>query len=70
MPGSRYFDTDGSGSVDRDELNKLMKRVGKKLSDKQLSLIIKNLDDDGDGIIGKVPSNLQYTIVVSNLMIC
>ena len=47
-----------------------MKRVGKKLSDKQLSLIIKNLDDDGDGIIGKVPSNLQYTIVVSNLMIC
>lgn len=45
------FDTDGSGSIDRRELKKLMKKLGQALSDKELEAMMDEVDTDGDGEI-------------------
>ena len=45
------FDTDGSGSIDRKELKKLMKKLGQALSDGELEAMMDEVDTDGDGEI-------------------
>merc|ERR1711907_467785 len=45
------FDTDGSGSIDVEELGNIMRSLGEDLSKKQLRVLIKEIDTDGNGTI-------------------
>ena len=41
------FDTDGGGELDREELQSIMKRLGRKPSDEELSWVLQGRGDDG-----------------------
>ena len=43
------LDEDGGGTLDRDEIKQLAKRLGKKISEKQLSEAMLEMDADGSG---------------------
>jgi Ca2+-binding EF-hand superfamily protein len=45
------FDTDGSGSIDRKELKRLMKKLGQALSEAELDAMMEEVDSNGDGEI-------------------
>jgi uncharacterized protein YneF (UPF0154 family) len=45
------FDTDGSGSIDRKELKRLMKKLGQALSEGELDAMMDEVDTNGDGEI-------------------
>ena len=45
------FDADGSGEIDKHELQALSKRLGAPLSDEELDTALKDLDLNGDGVI-------------------
>jgi calmodulin len=45
------FDSDGSGSIDRKELKRLMKKLGQKLSDEEVDAMMDEVDTNGDGEI-------------------
>lgn len=45
------FDSDGSGSISRSELKKLMKNLGQTLSDAELDAMMDEVDTDGNGEI-------------------
>merc|ERR1711998_358346 len=45
------FDTDGSGSIDVEELGGIMRSLGEDLSRKQLKALIKEIDTDENGTI-------------------
>ena len=45
------FDTDGSGSIDRKELKRLMKKLGQALTEAELDAMMDEVDSDGDGVI-------------------
>lgn len=45
------FDSDGSGSIDRSELKRLMKKLGQALSDSELEAMMDEVDTNGDGEI-------------------
>jgi calmodulin len=45
------FDTDGSGSIDRKELKRLMKKLGQALSEAELDAMMSEVDENGDGEI-------------------
>lgn len=45
------FDTDGSGSIDRKELKRLMKKLGQALSEAELDAMMDEVDTNGDGEI-------------------
>merc|ERR1711988_783299 len=45
------FDEDGSGSIDVDELGKIMQSMGLDLDDHELHLIFSQMDTDGGGEI-------------------
>ena len=45
------FDSDGSGSIDRRELKRLMKKLGQALSDAELDAMMAEVDTNGDGEI-------------------
>jgi len=47
----KKFDTDNSGSIDKDELGNLCKLLGKPLDDKQLEEALNDLDVNKDGVI-------------------
>jgi hypothetical protein len=54
------FDTDGSGSIDRKELKRLMKMLGQALSKAELDAMIDEVDTNGDGEI----SFAEFTAMV------
>lgn len=45
------FDTDGSGTIDKDELRALFQSLGKHPTEEQLDAMIAKADVDGDGFI-------------------
>jgi Ca2+-binding EF-hand superfamily protein len=45
------FDTDGSGSIDRKELKRLMKKLGQALTEAELDAMMEEVDSNGDGEI-------------------
>jgi Ca2+-binding EF-hand superfamily protein len=45
------FDTDGSGSIDRKELKRLMKKLGQALTEGELDAMMDEVDANGDGEI-------------------
>jgi calmodulin len=47
----RVFDTDNSGSIDKKELKRLMKKLGQALSEAELDAMMDEVDTNGDGQI-------------------
>jgi len=47
----KLFDLDGDGSISRDELRKLMKSTGQVYTEEELTRIIEEADEDGNGEI-------------------
>jgi calmodulin len=47
----RVFDTDGNGSITSEELRQIFSNFGEKLTDEEISDMIKEADTDGDGEI-------------------
>ena len=45
------FDSDHSGSIDRNELAQLMKKLGQALTDAQIDSLMEEVDANGDGEI-------------------
>lgn len=45
------FDADGSGTISKSELKKLMKNLGQTLSDPELDAMMEEVDTDGNGEI-------------------
>jgi calmodulin len=45
------FDTDGSGSIDRKELKRLMKKLGQALTEAEVDAMMDEVDANGDGEI-------------------
>ena len=45
------FDADGSGSIDRNEMRALMKKLAQDLTEEEITLIMEEVDTDGDGEI-------------------
>ena len=46
-----FFDKDKDGSIDVNELNNVMKSLGKNPTDNEMQSLIKGVDSDGDGMI-------------------
>lgn len=47
----KVFDKDGSGKISADELRQVMNNLGEKLSDEEVSEMIREADTNGDGEI-------------------
>jgi calmodulin len=47
----QFFDKDGNGVISPDELSEIMKGLGANLSDKEINLLVKEADANGDGEI-------------------
>jgi calmodulin len=47
----KVFDKDGSGTIDGDEIAKVMESFGEKLSDEELKIMMEEVDKDGNGTI-------------------
>lgn len=45
------FDTDGDGSITREELGNVMKSLGENLTDQELEDMLEHADTNGDGLI-------------------
>jgi calmodulin len=47
----KVFDSDGSGSISKSEVKKLLKQLGQNLSDAELDAMMDEVDTDGNGEI-------------------
>lgn len=45
----QFFDQDGSGAIDTKELGNIMRKLGAKLSDAEIKLLVDEADVNGDG---------------------
>jgi len=50
-PAFAKFDKDSSGAIDKDELGQLSKELGFELNEEQLTLALKDLDMNNDGVV-------------------
>jgi calmodulin len=46
----KVFDKDGSGKISASELRSIMTDLGEKLTDEEVSEMIREADKDGDGV--------------------
>ncbi len=44
-----YYDADGSGDIDRDELGNILKSLGEDVTESKLDALMREVDEDGDG---------------------
>jgi hypothetical protein len=47
----KKYDTDDSGSIEKDELAAMMAELGTSLTDEQVEAALKDLDMNGDGVV-------------------
>merc|ERR1712046_200600 len=57
----KVFDADGSGSITREELHKVMTTLGEPLTEEEVDIMMRDADKDGGGTI-------SYSEFVSGLM--
>lgn len=50
-PSFNQFDKDGSGSIDKGELQLLMKELGQEINEEQATIALKDLDLNKDGVV-------------------
>ncbi|XP_014773297.1 programmed cell death protein 6 isoform X1 [Octopus bimaculoides] len=62
----RAFDTDGSGSIDRNELKAALQTFGYRLSDPFYSMLVKRFDRQGRGVIA-FDDFIQCCVVMQTL---
>jgi calmodulin len=62
------FDTDGSGSIDRKELKRLMKKLGQALTEAEVDAMMDEVDSNGDGEISY--EEFKYMMVRACLIVC
>ena len=60
------IDKDGSGSIDMDELKKMMRNLGQDQSDAELAELVKSVDENNDGLIQLREFLLLYTRGIDN----
>lgn len=58
----RHFDTDGSGTIDSEELREVMRSMGEDISEPDITGVMGGMDENGDGVIDYIevrdgPSN-------------
>lgn len=65
------FDTDGSGSIDRKELKRLMKKLGQALTEAELDAMMDEVDTNGDGEISfeEFKAMMVRFILMSNVRV-
>jgi len=59
-PAFALFDKDGSGAIDKNELQDLSKKLGNELNDGDLETALKDLDLNGDGVIDIIEFSRWY----------
>jgi calmodulin len=47
----KQYDADGSGSISPSELSAVMKQIGSPMSDVEIQRMVKEADQDGDGLV-------------------
>jgi hypothetical protein len=47
----QFFDKDGNGAINMEELRLVMRNIGIYLTDEELELMMKEADEDGNGVI-------------------
>lgn len=62
------FDTDGSGSIDRKELKRLMKKLGQALTEAEVDAMMDEVDSNGDGEISY--EEFKYMMVRACPIVC
>ncbi|KAF8601253.1 EF-hand [Ceratobasidium sp. AG-I] len=60
------FDLDGSGLIEKAEMKAVLNKLGDKLSDEQIQLIIREVDTDGDGKVNFQEFNKVATLSPSH----
>ena len=63
----KVFDTNGSGSISRDELKRLMTQLGQNLSEAELDAMMDEVDTDGDGEISFEEGKGSFDFSVSDV---
>jgi|GEM_PF-2234637 len=60
------FDRDGSGSIETEELSKVLEALGQKVTESQLEEIVNALDSNGDGQINFEEFSSLSILIASN----
>lgn len=47
----KHFDTDGSGTIEADELREVMRGMGERISERDIRNVMGDMDVNGDGVI-------------------
>jgi len=58
----RVFDLDGNGTINAEELRSTMKNIGVYLTDEELDLMMKEADEDGNGVIDFQGSSFFFAL--------
>ncbi len=59
IPYVQVFDIDGNGKIELKELQKVMQRLGEKMTDEEIREMIAELDTNQDGVISKDGNNYK-----------
>ena len=61
------FDSDGSGTIEADEIRKVMKSLGDNLTDEEVEDMIRHVDKDGNGTIDCERDGVIAFVQVANV---
>ena len=66
----KVFDRDGNGYITVPKLRHVMQNLGENLTDEDIEEMIREADDDGDGVVnysGKVKYSMKYPVILHQL---